>query len=121
MSYLFSGWAVVVAIGVLVYAVIHGFGFRLAGQGTRPGYLKRVGMLVLFIPVIIILSYLLQLMPVGVLRVFDPLLEMIPFRAMSRAGLTGAQAGRVGMIIMCIIGSLAWWLAGALKNVTFAP
>lgn len=104
MSYLFSGWAVVVTIGVLVYAVIHGFGFRLAGQGTRPGFLKRVGMQVLLIPVIVILSYLLQFMPVGVLRVFDPLFEMIPFGSMSRAGLTGAQAGQVGMIIMGTIG-----------------
>jgi hypothetical protein len=104
MSYLFSGWAIVVAIGAVVYAVIHGFGFRLAGQGARPSFLKRVGIQVLLIPVIVILSYLLQFMPVGVLRVFDPLLEMIPFGAMSKAGLTSAQAGRAGLVVMGAIG-----------------
>lgn len=95
-----NGWTLAFAvIGIVIYALIHGLGFRLAGTGAKPSFLRRIIIQAVMIPVIMIVGYLLQFVPISILRIFDPIFSILPI-GRTGLGLSPEHAGKISMIIM---------------------
>jgi len=103
MSYLNATTLAFAAIGIVFYALIHGLGFRLASQGPKPSFLWRMVIQAVMIPVIMIVGYLLQFVPISVLHIFDPIFSILPIGRMG-SGLSPEHAGKISLIIMGGIG-----------------
>lgn len=122
MDYFNGTTLALMLVGVIGFALIHGLGFRLAGNGQKPNFVRRMCIQLVLVPVIIVASYLLQFMPIGVLRIFDPIFHALPI-GRTGAGLSPEQAGKISLIIMggvslaISIGLLAILLAGVTKLV----